>query len=57
MYVKAETPPQLASYYNVIYSSALKNICVPTDAAVTAYKKATNWSSYSSKIIKGVYSA
>jgi hypothetical protein len=24
---------------------------------VTAYKKATNWSSYSSKIIKGVYSA
>jgi hypothetical protein len=56
IYIKAETPPTLGGS-SAFYSSKIKNFYVPTADAVTKYKNATNWSSYGSKIIQGVYTA
>lgn len=48
--MKAITPPTLSGAFDAC--TALTNIYVP-DASVTAYKEATNWSTYASRI-KGI---
>jgi hypothetical protein len=46
-YCAAKTPPTLGS--NVFSNSGITNIYVPT-ASVSAYKSASGWSDYASKI-------
>lgn len=58
LYITALTPPTLASTSVFYYNGAnLKAIYIPTIAAVNSYKNATNWATYSNKILQGEYVA
>lgn len=53
-YIAAETPPSIQTSTFGTNGSCATAFYVPTEAAVNAYKSATNWSSFSTKIKQGV---
>ncbi len=52
VYMKSEVPCQVSNVWSS--NPTVQNIYVPTAAAVTAYKNASNWSNYAAKIKQGV---